>query len=207
MSERGFGAGLEAAMSADSPSLAFLIFIDFPGDPLYAWTGVGSRDWNGQTWTGVGNLLSIDKVADALEKDDIGVELTLDYLDDTLRNLIVITDAVGESASIYLALLDADGQISEAYEIFPGIYDGDSILDAGETGAIQARIASELARMARPLSFNLTDAHQKELFPGDRGMEFAARMTEPILWGRKSFQARGGGNSPGSDPRRRTRLF
>ena len=193
MSERGFASGLETAMSADSPSLAFLVFIDWPTTPLYAWSGVGPLSYDSQTWTGVGNLGGIDKVADSLQKDDIGVELTLNYLDDDLRNEVVTTNPVGADASIYLALLDADNQVDEAYEIFPGFVDEISILDAGNTGAINVRLASELARMARPLSFNLTDAHQKDLFPGDRGMEFASRMNQPILWGRKGTTLRGGG--------------
>lgn len=196
MSERGFGSSLEAALDDDTVSLALLVHIDWPGspeDPLYVWSGVGSLSYDGQTWLGVGNLGSIDKVADSLQKDDIGVELTLNYLNDDLRNKVVTSEPVGSDASIYLALLDSDNAVSEAYEIFPGFVDEISILDAGQTGAIKVRLASELARMSRPLSFNLTDAHQKELFPGDRGCEYASRMNQPIVWGRKTFTPRPGG--------------
>lgn len=196
MSERGFGSTLQAALDDDTVDLAFLVFIDWPGGAIRTWTGVGSITHDGQTWTGAGDLGHIDKVADSVDKNDIGVELTLNYLNDSLRNEVVTNDPVGSDASIYLALM-ADGQVSEAYEIFPGFVDEVSIVDAGETGSIKVRLASELARMARPLSFNLTDAHQKELFPGDRGMEFASRMSEPILWGRKPTTPRGGGGHPG----------
>lgn len=199
MSERGFGTDLKTALSAESPSLALLIFIDWPNDPFHGWSGVGPLPWNGQTWQGVGDLGSIDKVADSLEKDDIGVELTLNALNDDLRNEIINTNPVGVDASIYLAELNSSNAVTESYEIFPGFVDEISIADAGNAGAINVRIASELARMARPLSFNLTDSHQKDLFPGDQGLEFAPRMDQPILWGRKASTPRGG--SPGR-PRR-----
>lgn len=185
MSERGFPSTLEAALDDDTVSLAVLVFIDWPSDPMYTWSGVGSISWNSQTWVGTGNLGHIDKVADSLEKGDIGVELTLNYLDDDLRNEVITTDPVGVDASIYLALMDADVQVVEAYEIFPGFVDQVEILDSGDSGAIKVRLASELARLARPVWFQLSDAHQQDLFPGDRGMEFATRMDEPLFWGRK----------------------
>lgn len=196
MSERGFSNDFEAALSSDTVSLAILVFIDWPDDPLYTWSGVGSVTWDGHTWLGTGDLGHIDKVADSLSKTDTGVELTLDYLNDELRNLIVTNDPVGVDASIYLAIMDG-GEVDEAYEIFPGFVDEIEIIDSGESGSIKVRLASELARMGRPISFALSDAHQKDLFPGDRGMEFASRMDEEILWGRKGTQPRTGGG-PGN---------
>jgi hypothetical protein len=77
--------------------------------------------------------------------------------------------------------------------MFPGFVDEIEIIDSGESGAIKVRLASELARMAKPIAFALSDAHQKDLFPGDKGMEFATRMDEQILWGRKGTQPRSGG--------------
>ena len=198
MSERGFSTAFETALAADTVPLAILVFIDWPNDPLYTWSGVGNLGWNSQTWAGAGYLGHIDKIADSLQKTDTGVEITLDYLNDDLRNEIVTTDPVGVDASIYLALM-SNGEVDEAYEVFPGFVDEIEILDSGETGAIKVRLASELARMGRPIAFSLSDAHQKDLFPGDRGMDFATKMDEQILWGRKGFQPR---TTSGGSPRR-----
>jgi hypothetical protein len=184
MSERNLPTDLETALSSDNPSLAILVFIDWPGGALRVWTGVGSISHDGHTWEGAGHLGHIDKVADSVDKNDIGVELTLNYLDDDLRNEVITNDPVGADASIYLALMDG-GEVDEAYEIFPGFVDEVSILDAGQTGAIKVRLASELARMARPLWFQLSDAHQQDIFPGDKGMEFAGQMNRQPQWGRK----------------------
>jgi hypothetical protein len=203
VSDRGFATALETALSADTVSLAILVFIDWPSDPMYTWSGVGSIEWNGQTWIGAGNLGHIDKVADSLQKNDTGVELTLNYLDDDLRNEVVTTDPRGSDASIYLALMNANGTVNEAYEVFPGFVDEVEIVDAGQTGSIKVRLASELARLAKPVYFQLSDAHQKFLFPGDRGMEFATRMDEPIYWGRKPSFVRTGGGGGGPGTRRR----
>lgn len=201
MSERAFPAALETALSADTITLALLVEIDWPGGAGHFWSGVGALSWNSQTWAGTGDLGHIDKVADSLSTDDIGVELTLNYLNDAIRNEVVTGDPVGSAASIYLALLDTDTTVIEAYEIFPGFVDEVEILDAGSSGAIKVRLASELARLAKAFAYQLSDAHQKELYPGDKGMEYATRMDEAILWGRKPFSVRGSSPSPGGPPR------
>jgi hypothetical protein len=208
MSERSFPTALETALSADEASLALLVYIDWPSSPqpdVRFWTGVGDITYDSETWTGTGDLGHIDKIADSLQKNDIGIELTFNYLNDDLRNEVVTTDPVGSDASIYLALLDnATRTVTAAYEIFPGFVDEVEIVDGGDSGSVKVRLASELARMARPVSFALSDSHQKDIFPGDKGMEFATRMDEQILWGRKASQPRsGGGGSGGRRTQRR----
>lgn len=203
MSDRGFGSSLEAALSDDTVSLAILVYVDWPGGAGRFWSGVGPLSWDSETWAGAGDLGGIDKVGDSLNKNDIGVELTLNYLDDDVRNEVVTDDPVGSDASIYLALMDEDVQVVEAYEIFPGFVDEVQIIDSGESGAIKVRIASELARISRPLWFQLSDAHQQDLFSGDKGMAFAVHMDQPIMWGRSSFNVRDGG---GGRPRDNLRI-
>lgn len=194
MSERGFDSTMQTALAGPDISLALLVFLDWPGGAGYYWTGVGSLSWNSQTWTGVGDLGRIDKVADSLDKADIGVDLVLNLLNDTIRNEIVTNDPRGEAGSIYVAAIDAETlSVDSAYEYFPGFIDRVEIEDAGSTGSIRVRLVSELARMRKPRHGELTDAYQQWLFPGDLGCEFATKMDEAILWGRKPVNVGGGG--------------
>lgn len=187
MSERAFSSTMETALAAAEAPLGFLVYLDWPSSAVRVWTGVGDVTWNAQTWAGAGEIASIDKIADSVEKADIGVELVLNYLDDDLRNEVTTQQPVGRDASIYLALLNpATRAVTDAYEIFTGFVDRIEILDAGSTGQITVRLASELARLQRPRYFTLSHAHQQFLFSGDLGCEFASHMTEPIYWGRKA---------------------
>lgn len=191
MSERGFSGTIETALAAARADLALLVELAFVGGTERFWTGVGDIAWNSQTWTGSGELGSIDKIADSVEKSDAGVELTLNYLDDDIRNELVTNDSVGQSASIYLALFDIDaGTVTDAYELYAGFIDQIEIVDAGETGEVHVRLASELARLKKPQFMKLTDAHQQYLFAGDVGLEFASRMDQAITWGRKPVDLR-----------------
>lgn len=186
MADRGFGATLETALSAESAALGLLFYLNLPGGAIYFWTGIGDLSYNAHTWTGTGKAISIDKIADSIEKSDIGVELIVNYLDDTLRNEITTNDPVGRDATITLALINvATRAVSDAYQLFTGFVDRCEILDNGSNGQVSIRLASELAKLQRPRFFLLSNAHQQYLFSGDLGMEFAAHMDEPIMWGRK----------------------
>lgn len=186
MSERGFSATIENALDDQAVDLALAVYLNWPGGAVRFWSGIGSKSWSAQTWTGVGELGAIDKIADGLEKTDTGVELSLNFLDDALRNEVNTNDPTGEDASIYLWLMNvATGAVTDGYELFSGYIDRVELEDDGATGRIIVRLASELARDSQSTFYTLSDAHQQQLFSGDVGMEFAARMDEPILWGRK----------------------
>lgn len=186
MADRGFSATIESALSAADAPFALLVYLDWPSGAVRLWTGNGSISWNGQTWVGAGKFGNIDRVSDSIDKSDVGIDLTLNYLDDALRNEVNTTTPTGRAASVYLALMNTStAQVTDAYEIFTGFVDRIEIVDGGSSGAISVRLASELAMLQRSRYFTLSDAHQQFLFTGDKGCEFASKMDETIYWGRK----------------------
>lgn len=152
------------------------------------WSGIGTVLWNSLPWYGIGTLGTIDKLAESIEKTDNGVELTLNYLDDEIRNEVNTNDPIGSDASIFLNVMSiATGLVTESKEVFTGFVDRVEIEDAGVTGSIKVRLAHESARLKQARFYALSDAHQQFLFAGDKGMEFATHMDEPISWGRYPF--------------------
>ena len=205
MSERPFPTAYANALDDTEIALAAFLHLDWPGGASRWWSGVGPFSWDGHTWTGAGELGDFDKIADGLSKADRGVWLTLNYLDDDVRNEVNTNDPVGSEATFYLNLVNpATLAVTEMKALFAGFIDEVDIEDAGSEGAIRVRLASELARMKRSTYYCLSDAHQQRLFPGDRGMEFAPHMDQPVLWGRRAapvFPARPTyPGDPGVDP-------
>lgn len=186
MADRGFSSTLETALSAADSSLALLCDLDLIGGRVRVWSGDGTITWSSQSWYGLGKLAGIDKIADSVDASDIGVVLTLNYLDDDIRNEFVTNDNIGRDVIVYLAAFNADtGTVTDAYALFPGFVDQVDITDAGETGQLRVRLASELSLLNRPRFYKLTNAHQQALFPGDLGLQYASKMDEVIYWGRK----------------------
>jgi hypothetical protein len=202
MADRGFSSTIETALGSATPNIAFLLYLNLLGGAVYAWSGEGSISWNSQTWLGLGKWGTFDKFADSVDPADIGILLTLNYLDDTLRNEITTNDSRGRDASLYIAAMATSPlSVVDAYEIFHGFVDGATINDAGSSGSLQIRLRSELSLLQRPRYFTLTDAHQQLLFSGDLGLQFASKMDETIFWGRKPLAlAPGGSYVPSPNP-------
>ena len=143
--------------------------------------------------------IAIRHASTKLPDDGYALDARIEFsFDDDIRNELVTNDSTGQAGSVYLAVLDPDaGTVTDAYELFPGFIDQVEIIDAGETGQVVVRLAPETSRLEKPQSMKMTDAHQQYLFPGDLGCEFAARMDEPIVWGRKPVVVR---SSPALPP-------
>lgn len=205
MAQRDFPTSLANAMDDDTVTLAILAELQWdptasPVNIGYFWSGVGALVYDSKLWAGAGEMVQIDKIADSISKDDIGVEITLNYLDDDIRNEVTTNDPRGNSASLYLALMTVDPlAVSAAYEFFPGFIDEVRITDSGSAGTLTIRLASELNLLNKQRKFQLSDAHQQYLFSGDLGMQFAARMNQPVYWGRRPAFLGSGGPVPSWD--------
>jgi hypothetical protein len=204
MAERGLSSTLQTALSSANANIAFLLYLNLLGAAVRCWSGEGSIAWNSQTWLGLGKWGTFDKFADTVDPSDVGIVLTLNYLDDTLRNEITTNDSRGRDASLYIAAMNLNPiGVADAYEIFHGYIDGATINDSGSGGSLQIRLRTELALLQRPRFFTLTDAHQQLLFTGDVGLQFASKMDEPITWGRQTLTPLSGPGIapvPGSEP-------
>lgn len=188
MADRGFSSTIETALSSHEAAIAVGIYLDWVGGAVRLWSGNGTLVWSTHSWLGAGKLGSLDKITDSVDRADIGIQLGLNYLDDTLRNEVMLNNSVGRDAAVFFWLMDpVTVQVIDGYEIFTGFIDRCEIEDAGATGSLTIRLASELAKLKRPRFFALSDAHQQHLFPLDRGCGFATKMNESILWGRKPY--------------------
>lgn len=186
MAERGFDATMQTGLSSTSAAIALLVYMNWPGGAVRFWTGHGTLPYGGNSYLGAAKWGSIDKVADSIDQTDIGIQLTLNYLDDSLRNELNTNNPVGQDAWLALALLNPTTlAVTSFYQIFTGYVDRIEIEDAGVKGAIKVRLASELAKLQRSNYYLLTDAHQQLLFTGDKGLEFSSQMDQTIVWGRK----------------------
>lgn len=187
MAERSLGSTLKTELSASTASLAILVQLDFVSFTRRWWSGIGALAYNSLTWTGDDTILSFDKWIETMDAADAGFTLGLNYLDDTLRNEVVVNDQIGRDVTVYFSKYDratSPPTIVDAYQ-WNGFMDSVDLNDGGKTSSFALRVATESARWSRPRFFKLTNAHQQALFPGDTGLEYASKMNEVIYWGRK----------------------
>ena len=176
---------------------AMLLKLDFDTDPLYLWSGLGDLSWDGQTWTGVGDLGSITGVGESSALKDSAIKATFNHMSTDLVDAVTTMDPVGRPFSLHFALFTPDNQLEDVITLTSGFIDAVELVD-GDTGHISLDLVSEAALLGRLTAFRLDDQHQQNFFPGDLGLEFVTSLDEEILWGHhKTSVTAGAGGSLG----------
>lgn len=165
-------------------SRGLFVAIEHPSGTGYFCTGIGSRSWNGQTWTGTGRLGSISPIKHSSEiaVQDIaftisGVDPTIvAQLDDVVRNL---------NGSGWLACFDeADQVIRDPYQLIDCELDYQTF-QADEDGTMTVQIIahSGFYTLDRGVEEAWTPENQKLAFPTDTGLDMIPGLQhQDIQW-------------------------
>jgi len=175
-----------ALVAEQNISFAVLLELEFASGPVRLWSGVGDLSFGGKTWVGTGQLGSLSGVTEATDLSDTVIRARLSHIDAALMPEVVAEvtegDPVGCPFAIFLAFFEPDGSVKNAVTLTSGFIDAVE-LAAGEAGALTLDLVTEGGQMARSRFYRLSDAHQKKLFPGDRGLEFVSNLDSAVAIG------------------------
>lgn len=158
-----------------------LVFLDWPGDPVYAHTGVGTISWAGETWQGVGSLgsISVPEEAQGLLANRAVLRLktslvgAADALEAPIRN------HPGQIFAAATLTRGGTGLIGSPVETFSGFLDSGRVTyDRKDNGELITELIVELTsgpRARARASINHSDEDQRFYFPGDTAGRFLNR--------------------------------
>jgi len=165
----------------------YAVNLDFDSGSLLFWTGYGSKVIGGETYTGTGNLLTIEGLEETSDLSARGTTLTLNGLDSTIISYALSEEYQGRSVTIYL------GIGSETVEIFSGYMDQMQVADSGDTSTIKLTVESKLIVLERPVVRRYTEqSHQavrnsKSLSGDDSFFRWLTKLQDKqITWGRST---------------------
>lgn len=163
----------------------FLMFKgDFVDGEIHIWSGYGDIDWNGQTWTGAGTLLSVSNVMEDNEISAKGITVTMNGIPQEIISLILADCRQGADGLIYLGFLSSGLVVNNPILIFEGKLDVPVIDEGAETSSISITYESRLIDLLRTRESRFTDEDQKRAFAGDLGCEFVVSLQDKnIKWG------------------------
>jgi hypothetical protein len=166
----------------------FFVELIFDDETVRMWSGTGPVNWDGHTWGGAGDLLGIDAMPETTTVRAEGTTVSLAGVDPANIAIALSKDFQGRTANIWLGFLDDNFQvIVSPYMIFSGRMDQMPIRDEGAQSTISVQAESHLVDLTKARTVRYTDETQKELYPGDKGLEFVeAIQEEPITWGQTS---------------------
>lgn len=150
------------------------------GSTVRYWNGRGDLSWNGQTWFGSGQVITMGSVE---ETDDIqaqGTSLQINAIPPAMKSIVLQSLANGNAGIFRVATVDDNRNVIDAPKIaFRGRLDGAEIDDNDVTNPKGTlTYENELVDLERPREWRWTDGHQKKLYAGDRGLEHIAGLQD-----------------------------
>lgn len=186
---RNAGSDYVTALGSGILYPALFVTITFASGPVYMWSGWESTVFLGDTWTGVGSLLDVSTIEDGSSVQARGISVTLGGIDPTLLPAALNEFQVGLPATIYLGLINGDGQaqIDTPVVAWSGRTDQPTITSGPDTASISIALESLLMDMNTPVPYRYTNQDQQLFAPGDLGMQWVNSIQSiPIYWGQNT---------------------
>ena len=175
-----------AQILAQAKMVAVFFEGDFASGPVRLWSGLGDLDWNGQTWSGAGDLGTISPILESTDVQANGVRVTLSGIPSASLSLALQEARRGQTGTLWIAFLDDTGAVvADPYIAFSGRLDQPQIEDGGDTAAISIAYENRLIDLERPREWRFDHEDQQITYPGDLGFEFVASIQQwNGQWGR-----------------------
>ena len=155
---------------------------------LRIWTGYGELNTLGQTFIGLGNLISISHIEETSQTKANGIRIVASGLNGDVLAQAINGTQQGVLVKLHFGVLEttsnAQAVVDTPYEIFSGFVDTVTIEEGADSSAIAFNIESKLIALEKPLDFRYTDQDQKHFFPDDKGLEFVDDLQDKeVAWG------------------------
>src|SRR5438270_12468583 len=158
---RALTSGTLAQALANHCAPIVLVQLTFTDGIQYAWTGIGNLVWNGNTYTGVGQLGKIGPITEDTAVQAQGLQLELTGVPQNLLNEALGHCAQGNAVLVYFGFLDASGNvIADPYLAFSGRMDVPTIDEGAETATITLTAENRLIDLQRVRVRNFTQQDQ-----------------------------------------------
>ena len=209
---RSLTSGMQAVATADIVRPIFLVRMVFDSaetpNELNIWSGVGNLTYDGETYTGVGDLLSISSVTETADMQASGINVVLTGVKSSLVVIAKDHEYQGRPLTVMLGAFDATGSlIADPTLVFSGFMDTMTIAESGDTSTISIAVENKLIAFERSKVRRYTAEDQKIDHPNDKGFEFVTSIVQKdIIWGRSSNRTDAhyddGGNYEGQNQQR-----
>lgn len=185
---RSIGSDFSTQLSSGNIRPFYAISVAFKDSTLRLWTGLGDLFFDSATFIGSGNLLSISNINETADIRASGVKVSLSGLDSSILSSSISQDSEGGVVKIYFGVLEtADNRkqiVDSPYQLFEGSLDTIQISETGQTATITVTVENKLIMLERPRNRRYTDQDQKNLFSGDKGLEFVDDLQDKeLIWG------------------------
>ena len=186
-------------MARDIPSLvstesqkqsvepALFVELQWASGTVRLWSGIGSKTFGGNTFTGVGTFGGVSPVSESSDGRADGVTLTLSGVPSETIAAVLTDNYQNRPGKIWLGFLDTAGAIvaTDPYLLFSGKMDVATIQESGTTATISVTLENRMIILQQASGRRYTHEDQQIDYPGDLGFEYVAALGQEraVNWG------------------------
>jgi len=180
MSRSGITSLLTALEGTDVQPF-YAVEFELDTAPIRLWTGYGDKVINSDTYTGSGNLLTIDGFEEVADLSAKSITISVSGIPSDLLEDALTEPYQRRPCRVYFGTRDQ----STIVEIFSGFLNTMTIEDSGETSTISVLVDSKLVRLERPSNRRYTEESHRARYPSDNFFSYVQSLQQKdIVWGR-----------------------
>lgn len=184
------------ATSLAQPTVGLVLLVEllFDAAPMRVTSAPYSIEWNGHTWTGLGQLGSVEEARETESGEVTGLAFTLTGVPPSMLAIALGETYQGRTVNLYVGTLALPTHALQADPVleWSGRMNLMTTLEDQGVGAVRVSAENEAFDFARPAPLFWTDEDQQRLYPGDTGLRFAKQLeNRPIVWPAADFWRRG----------------
>lgn len=186
-----FPETIKAALAGRTVRCAFLVLLDFVGEPMRVFSGAGKiTTAGGVEWFGLGNVASISGLEQAVSGTAPETQFTLSGVDPDIVRLTrdeFEAKAKNQIATVLIQFFNADDDralmlYDAPYPIWSGrMQTARFEIKGPKSRTITVSAESLFSLRSRPASSQYTDTDQRQRFPGDRGFELVPQLVNKTV--------------------------
>jgi hypothetical protein len=152
--------------------------------------------FSSDTYQAGGEFLGIEAVQETGNLEYTNINVSLNNVTTSVRDIFTAGNYVNKAATVYVAFLDTDETILDAYEYFKGSITACNIDESKSSFAINIELASHFKNWDIKKGRRYTQASQEEFITKkiadgvlssgttDKGLEFAHQANKDVRWNR-----------------------
>ena len=180
---RTIPSALLTALSQPEVKPYLAVEFDFDSSPIRLWTGYGDRTIGSDTYTGAGNLLSVDNFDEVNDLSAKSLPISLTGLSSSIVSIALSEPYQRRTCTVYLGTVDTSTPI----EIFSGFMNVMTIEDSGETSDISVVVESKLIELEKASDRRYTEENHASRHSGDTFFSYVTKLQdEKVVWGREN---------------------
>jgi len=159
----------------------------FDSGAIRFWNGLGDLVYDGDTYTGAGQLLGLSPIDESLKVESRGISLKLSGVPSALISIALAEHYQDRAITVDIGFFDSAGAIVvDPFRFFSGKADVMEIQDGGDTATISLSAESDIIILQRVNERRRTDEDQKLESATDTFFSGVTSLqNKQIVWGGK----------------------